>query len=53
MYEPMSKINRIKSEERLLGIVPFVATPLKGRFVVFLKWLLIGYLRYVRLYQVR
>ena len=26
-------------------IVPFVATPLKGRFVVFLKWLLIGYFR--------
>ena len=24
-------------------IVPFVATPLKGRFVVSLKWLLIGY----------
>ena len=23
---------------------PFVATPLKGRFVVFLKWLLIGYI---------
>ena len=29
-----------------LVIVPFVATLLKGRFVVFLKWLfLIGYLR--------
>ena len=27
------------------GIVPFVATPLKGRFVVFLKWLFIGYFR--------
>ncbi len=27
----------------MLVIVPFVATPLKGRFVVFSKWLLIGY----------
>ena len=27
------------------AIVQFVATPLKGRFVVFLKWLLIGYFR--------
>ncbi len=32
------------------GIVPFMATPLKGRFIVFLKWLLIGYFR---LYWVR
>ena len=30
---------------QMLGIVPFVATLLKGRFVVFLKWLLIGYFR--------
>ena len=29
------------------GIVLFVATPLKGRFVVSLKWLLIGYFRLV------
>ena len=28
-----------------MGIVPFVATHLKGRFVVFLKLLLIGYFR--------
>ena len=28
-----------------LRIVPFVATPLKGRFVVFLQWLFIGYFR--------
>ena len=28
-----------------LGIVPFVTTPLKGRFVVFSKQLLIGYFR--------
>ena len=27
------------------GIVPFVATPLQGRYVVFLKWFLIGYFR--------
>ena len=27
------------------GIVPFVATPRKGRYVVFLKWLLISYFR--------
>ena len=27
------------------GIVPFVETPLKGRLVVFLKLLLIGYFR--------
>ena len=27
------------------GIVPFVATLLKGRFVVFLKWLFTGYFR--------
>ena len=26
-----------------LDIVPFVTTPLKGRFVVFLQWLLIVY----------
>ena len=27
------------------GLVPFVATPLKERFVVFLKWLLIDFFR--------
>ena len=27
------------------GLVPFVATPLKGSFVGFSKWLLIGYFR--------
>ncbi len=27
----------------ITGTVPFVATPLKGRFVVFLKWLFVGY----------
>ena len=30
----------------ILGIVPFVATPLSVRFVVILKWLLIGYFRF-------
>ena len=29
----------------MLGIVPIVATPLKERFVDFLKWLFIGYSR--------
>ena len=32
-------------EEFLIYVVPFVATPLKGRFVVFSKLLLIGYVR--------
>ena len=31
---------KIMSITNLLGIVPFVATLLKGRFVVFLKWIL-------------
>ena len=31
--------------EVYLGIVPFVATPLKGRYVVFLKWIFIDYFR--------
>ena len=30
---------------KILKIVPFVATPLKGQFIVFLKWLLIGNFR--------
>ncbi len=30
---------------QFLVIVPFVATPLKGQFVVFLRWFLIGYFR--------
>ena len=41
MADVMDK-GRIKCIENL-GIVPFVATPLKGRFVVFSIWLLIGY----------
>ena len=32
-------------KKKYLGIVPFVATPFKGRFVLFFKWLLIGYFR--------
>ena len=38
----------------IMGIVPSMAMPLKGRFVVFLKWLFIGYFRLgFRLYWVR
>ena len=33
------------SGEILLGIVPFVAMPLKGRFVVFSQRLFIGFFR--------
>ena len=32
---------------QISGIVPFVATTLKGRFVVFLKWLLIHFMLYL------
>ena len=39
--ENFRQIKRERKKDR--GIVPFVTTPLKGRFVVFLKWLLIGY----------
>ena len=30
----------VSNDSKMLAIVPFVAMPLKGRFVVFLKWLL-------------
>ena len=40
---PKLSTNNYNLHENNLGIVPFVASPLKGRFVVFLKWLLIGY----------
>ena len=33
---------KIKKLVDYVGIVPFVATPLKGRFGVFLKWLYIA-----------
>ncbi len=38
-------INRFRSHTGVpvMGIVPFVTSPHKGRFVVFLKWLFIGY----------
>ena len=34
----------VVSLKKTIGIVPFVATLLKGRFVVFFKWLFIGYI---------
>ncbi len=37
--------NNLNESKKYMGIVPFVATPLKGQFGVFSKWLLIGYFR--------
>ena len=43
----LSKSVRQQTQEnKNWGIVPFMTTPLKGRFVVYLKWLLIDYFRF-------
>ena len=50
-YFDISIIVYIFSGKDYSGIVPYVTTPLKGRFVVFSQCLLIGYFRlgYIRL----
>ena len=43
--EPKQNIKNGPNTDGQFGMAPLVATPLKGRFVVFLKWLWMGYFR--------